>query len=260
LYKNKAVLFEALLYLFFLKQKLVGCGPYERGEKYSVRYIGQLDAAIKESSGIGYDPVLREFAHISDSGNEAHVYLTDADFGLVGYLPANASNKNIDFEDLSTTKEGIVIADLGNNSGHRAVGSIYNTTKETQILLNGLNFEAMVVSGDTAFVFSKERNKTRAFSVKLNGATSYLMHTETIKTRGYITGAALNAAKTQLALLSYSHVVVFGLSQGKIKLDKPLACIKLAKKQTEAICFVNETDMVVTNENRGVYMLSLAGK
>ena len=53
-----------------------------------------------------------------------------------------------------------------------------------------------------------------------------------------------------LALLTYGKVLLFDIAQG-MNLQHPTQCLKIARAQTEAIVFVNNTDFVISNERKG---------
>jgi hypothetical protein len=56
-------------------------------------------------------------------------------------------------------------------------------------------------------------------------------------------------------LLSYGKVYVFEISEGKIDFSKPKSCIKIGRNQMEALAYINDTDFVMTNEQRNVYLV-----
>lgn len=75
-----------------------------------------------------------------------------------------------------------------------------------------------------------------------------------IKTQ--VTSADISPDGKRFALLTYGKVLIFGIEENKVNFKNPLGCFKMSRKQTEAIIFLNNRDMMVTNEQRDIFRIT----
>ena len=73
---------------------------------------------------------------------------------------------------------------------------------------------------------------------------------DSVYSHAMVTGADVSPDGKTLALLTYGKVLLFDIAQG-MNLEYPTHCLKIARAQTEAIVFVNNTDFVISNERKG---------
>jgi hypothetical protein len=71
-----------------------------------------------------------------------------------------------------------------------------------------------------------------------------------------VTSADVSPNGKEFALLSYGKIYIFEISGEKIDFSKPKSCIKVGRNQMEAIAYVNDTDLVMTNEQRKIYRVN----
>ena len=103
-------------------------------------------------------------------------------------------------------------------------------------------------------MFSKNRSTTNRY-VKLysvpDSAGSYVATVQdSVYSHAMVTGADVSPDGKTLALLTYGKVLLFDISQG-MSFTRPTFCLKIARGQTEAIAFINNTDFVISNERKG---------
>ena len=181
---------------------------------------------------------------------------------------------NKDWEDIAKDDRGnLYLADVGNNANNRRDLVIYKfhplTPERVESIrvryanqrtfppaADSLNFdcEAVVWYQNTLYLFSKNRSKTNRM-VKMyavpDAAGSYeAVPQDSLYSHAMVTGADVSPDGKTLALLTYGKVLLFDIAQG-MNLQHPTQCLKIARAQTEAIVFVNNTDFVISNERKG---------
>lgn len=190
--------------------------------------------------------------------------------------------KNNDWEDLSQDENYFYIGDFGNNTNTKNIVNIHKINK--QELLNGnpniesitfswpeiikkqkikkSNFdcEAMVVIGDSIYIFTKEWKKnhcTQIFSLPKKAGFYSANYCTTLKTNVLVTGANYNDSKKKLVLCGYNIIAkprllvfsdvdssnLFGKRAIKFKTKK------LAFTQMEGIGSFDGTNYFAINEN-----------
>jgi hypothetical protein len=198
-----------------------------------------------------------------------------------GIFVANAAN--VDWEDMTTDAEGnLYISDLGNNGNARRDLVIYQvkdpypeftgiTTACKEYRVNypnqkkfpaaNKNFdcEAIFWANDSLFVLSKHREDTYTtiYQVDTSQKQSELIPLETFDIGGMVTAAEANDDGSKLAVLTYNSVWIFkkentSYFQGKI------SWLPIKAKQCEAICFQNNETLMITNEQREIFLLPVS--
>jgi hypothetical protein len=276
---------QLFYWLFAVKVSLCNChserkrSGFVRGKSlYSVSKIGKLPLRAIETSGLAKVQNKNSFWTLNDGGNAPELIEIDSIGHFLSALPLPNLN-NEDWEDLAQDQNDFLyIADTGNNNNERHNLLIYklNPQKSKSVAVIYFNFgnqsafppplhdrnfdcEAVVHHGHNLYLFSKNRSPTNRY-VKLyklpDEAGRYsAIPSDSVYIKSMVTGAAISPDQRTLALLSYGKVLLFDVSAG-INFDKPMSCIKMAKGQTEAILFVNNTDFIVTNEySRDLYLV-----
>jgi len=256
--------------------------------------LADVPAVLEETSGIEVNSPVRIWSQ-NDSGGEAALYGFDASGALFETLRiVGATNR--DWEDLAQDALGnFYIADCGNNAHNRLDLKIYKIPNPDSLaadsaVAGAINFsypdqtefpppderknfdcEAVVAIGDSLHLFSK--NWTSPFTRYTKHYTlpnvpgTYIAHLcdsfdtdEWTSTQGQITSADISPDGEVLALMSYRKLWLFSnfigtdfFSGDVLKLDIPTIT------QIEAICFISETEVYITDEVIYVGPLAFGG-
>ncbi len=245
--------------------------------------IADVPGIANETSGLELNNPNRLYTH-NDSGGEPVIYCFDSLGTLLGTITiVNATN--VDWEDLAQDAYGyIYIGDFGNNTNTRTDLKIYKIKNPDSIVTDTvsaeiiyfsyedqtefpppsdrMNFdmEAMVVFGDSIYLFSKNRTSpfdgyTKLYSLPKTPGT-YIANLvdsfqtgELVSESGQITSADISPDGSKLVLISYTTMWLFQNFVGSnffsgdvIKLDLSVL------SQTEAACFRSETELYLTDE------------
>lgn len=245
---------------------------------YKINKIGKLPAVADESSGLIRGTNKKSFWTNNDSGGKPELY----EFDLNGkHLSTKIipDAKNTDWEDLSQDEKGnIYIGDMGNNGNARKSLTIYkysqqkNETEEITFHYadqkefppprDQMNFdcEAFFYHDNQLFLFSKNRSPTnhfvRLYQMPTQKGNYSIAPVDSIPIKTQVTSADISPDGKTFAILTYGKILLFGIDNGKINFKKPLHCFKFAKKQSEALIFINNTDMIVTNEQREIFRIT----
>lgn len=76
---------------------------------------------------------------------------------------------------------------------------------------------------------------------------------DSIRIKTQVTSADISPDGKTFALLTYGKILLFGIEEGKINFKRPLGCFRIVRKQTEALIFLNNSDMLVTNEQKQIF-------
>ncbi|WP_026996165.1 hypothetical protein [Flectobacillus major] len=273
--------YKILWWLFNLKLSLCNCGSeiknqgFQQGKKaFSVQKVGNLPQEINESSGLIVNLQDSTFWTINDGGGKAMLY----HLNLKGELLATkkiAHTQNIDWEEITQDDSGnIYIGDFGNNSHQRKDLTIYKLQANQRLDTLQLQYtkvqpqgkpqqkvsydaEAMLALGDSLYIFSKNwyKNKVQLYGLSNRKGIHTLVPKSSIKLRNLITGAAINPNKSEFVLISYGKIYYFAVNKQQIDFSSPLYCLKFPHKQTEAIAYLNETDVLITNEQGEIFLV-----
>ena len=244
---------------------------------YKVSKIGRLPSIANESSGLARNAGSHSLWTHNDSGGKPELYEIDSQGKLISTLKVpNATN--VDWEDLSQSAEGtLFIGDLGNNANQRQNLAIYlvsphNDTTDSITFRYAdqrafppaaelLNFdcEAFFYHARNLYLFSKNRSKTdrfvKMYELPARPGDYTISVRDSIYINSQVTAADVNPSGTVFALLTYGKILLFGIENGKIDFAHPKECIKIGKKQEEALVFVNDTDLIMTNEQGTLYSI-----
>jgi hypothetical protein len=273
-------IYKLYAFLFLAKSLTCSCTPEKRKDGfekaksvYDVQKIGELPKVVNESSGLAKDANGVFWTH-NDSGGAAELYGVDSTGQLVDKQVVNA--KNVDWEDLSIDRDGaFFIADVGNNSQSRTDLCVYKFSKPNVERIafkyaeqtafppekEKANFdcEAMFWFNGKVYLFTKSQPKsdkeTRLYELPDRGGEYTVSVKDKIFLKTPVTGAAVNPQGTEFALMTYGKLFIFGIEKKEINFKKPIYCLKTSHKQTEAITYVNEHDLLMTNEQRDVFLI-----
>lgn len=272
-------LYKFYMLLFAMKVATCNCSSEIRKEnfhraknQYTITKTGRMLTCINESSGLARAWQDDYYWTINDGGGNTELYMINEKGRVFDTLFVNDS-KNIDWEDLTKDDKGnIFVGDFGNNNQNRKDLTIYKyrngkTEKITFHYANQDHFpaqnkifdcEAFFWYGDKLYLFSKDwsRNHQTQLYILPDKAGDYALLPEAnIFLKSPVTAADISPNGKEFALLSYGKVYVFEISEGKIDFSKPKSCIKIGRNQMEALAYINDTDFVMTNEQRNVYLV-----
>jgi len=188
----------------------------------------QLPALVAETSGLVCLPD-GNFLTINDSGNAATVFKLNSRGEVVQQFPLDATNR--DWEAMTVHQQQLWIADIGNNSGGRRGGDLYqtslalqadqkNTTIKTsftypemplpplQSYLHDFDAEAIVSANDKLLMFNKAWQSQHSTVYQLISTATgtkalRLAHIDGLP--GVITGAAFSEPQQVFILTGYAR-------------------------------------------------------
>ena len=230
-----------------------------------------------ESSGLAYDAQRGTLLTNNDSGGQPELYEMDLKGNLLSTLKVPDA-RNVDWEDLAQAPDGtIYIGDMGNNANKRRDLTIYAFSSEAKTTAaihfryadqrafppppDARNFdcEAFFYYKNQLYLFSKNRSKTNQFvklyEVPVQPGDYTLAVKDSISVKTQVTAADVNPSGTAFALLTYGKILIFGIENDTIDFSHPKECIKIGKLQEEALVFLNDNDLLITNEQRKMYRI-----
>ena len=189
--------------------------------------------------------------------------------------------QNVDWEDLAQQDSSefgskrLFVADLGNNANTRRDLAIYSVdatsgkpsetiyiryADQTEFPPRKRNFdcEAVFCRSDSLFLLSKNRSghTVRLYGLPAKAGSYVLTPLDSVFIKSMVTGAALSPNQQTLAVLTYGKVLFFDLSnQTPTRLSRPTGCLRLPRGQTEAITFMTDNELLITNERGRMYRL-----
>lgn len=272
-----------IIFLFSLKVAFCSCqfekkrsGFRSGRSQYRIERVGRMPAAVPESSGLAFRPGRGTFWTHNDSGGRPVLYEVAMNGALLDSLPLPGV-ANTDWEALAAQDSTVLyVGDIGNNANTRPNLTVYRVnllkanppqpitvrfanqtsfpaTKDTR----NFDSEALLFARDSLFLLSKNRSRPRR-PVSLYGFPaepgSYaLSPRDSVWIKSMVTDASVSPDRRTLAVLTYGKILLFDLPDGRITLRHPTRCVRLPRGQTEAISFINNTDLVMTNEKGRIY-------
>jgi len=274
---------KALMFFFAARVALVTC-QYEKGnagmekQKMKVERAGTLDRILDECSGICPSPWSDHLLALNDSGGKPEIYEINSEGKLVNTHPVPEA-VNRDWEEITADTAGnVYIGDFGNNSNGRKDLTIYKYTPGAPAgeLTQKITFryanqtfaagekkefdcEAFFWANDSLYLFTKSWEKgvklCRMYVLPDHPGNYEVAPRDEVFLKAQVTGAAISPDKSRFALISYGKIFLFGANGGRISFSNPIACIKIARKQTEAILFEKADQLLFTNEQRGMFRI-----
>lgn len=277
-------LYKFYMLLFALKIATCNChsevnkSGFQRAKKeYTITQSGRMPTCINENSGIAKAWQENYYWTINDSGGNTELYMVGEQGRVFDTLFVNDS-QNIDWEDLAKDNKGnIYIGDFGNNNQNRKDLTIYKfkngkTEKITFHYADQDHFparqrifdcEAFFWYEGRLYLFSKDwtqKHQTQLYSIPDQAGNYVLLPEQSIFLKSPVTSADISPNGKEFALLSYGKIYIFEVNAGKIDFSKPKSCIKIGRNQMEAIAYVNNTDLIMTNEQRRLYKVTRKDK
>ncbi|WP_435353405.1 hypothetical protein [Emticicia sp. SJ17W-69] len=272
-------LYKFYMFLFSLKIATCNCyteihksGFHKAKSQYNIIQTGRMPTCINENSGLARAWQDDFYWTHNDSGGNAELYMINNKGRIFDTLFVNDS-KNIDWEDLTKDDKGnIYVGDFGNNSQARKDLCIYKhrngkTEKITFHYGNQDHFpakqkvfdcEAFFWYAGKLYLFSKDWSKnhqTQLYVLPDQAGDYMLLPEQSIFIKSPVTAADVSPNGKEFALLTYGKIFVFEIANGKIDFSKPKSCIKIGRNQMEALAYTNDTDFVMTNEQRKIYLV-----
>ena len=277
---------DKLIYLWIAaKAVFCTCQPDERingFEKakahYKITKIGTLPTAANESSGLVKGKNANSFWTHNDSGGKPELYEINAAGKLLSVKKVEGV-ANTDWEDLTKDEnETIYIGDFGNNDDSRRTLEIYKLPADSSVperitfkyanqknfspSPNKLNYdcEAFFYSKNKLYLFSKNLSSSnqyvKLYELPAEKGNYSISPIDSIKVDAPVTSADISPDGKTFALLTYGKVLLFDIKDDKINFSHPQKCFRIVKKQAEALVFLNNTDMMITNEQGQIFRVT----
>jgi hypothetical protein len=276
---------KLLYWLFAVKTSLCNCstevnqeGFRDARSLYHVVEAGHLPAVVNESSGLSKVEGKETFWTHNDGGGKPEIYEVDLKGNLVSSCELRGI-QNVDWEDLSRDSTGnLLIGDFGNNGNDRRDLRMYRINLQDPARSGLIQFrygnqtefpparrrdrifdcEAFFAHGDSLYLFSKNRGsdlRVRMYALP-NQPGNYVLEPKTsTRIEQQVTAADVAPDGKTFALLTYGKVLFYAIENGRITFDHPLYCLKLARRQTEGLAFVNNTDLLISNEQGELFLV-----
>lgn len=282
-------------YLFLLSFLLLSFELHSQ----TIRTIARLPELLSESSGIEKNGS-RSIWSFNDSGGKAKLYLIDITGKLQKTLSIKNA-KNRDWEDIAKDSEGnLYIADIGNNNNDSKNLKIYKLPNPEKLKSKSikaktisfryedqkafppkkpvLNFDAETLFWFNDYLYICTKNRTKPFDGKTylyrlpdKPGTHKAKKIGQFDTGGrgdmtdhWITAGDISPNGSKLALLSSAKVWIFyNYKKDDFFKGKRLLITLPHKTQKEAICFIDEKTLYITDEEwkdrtgRNLYSLEL---
>lgn len=245
---------------------------FERNKgAYKVKAYARMPEGFLESSGlIRVGDGEGSFWTHQDSSNPSFLYRMEADGSISDTLQLPLPNQ--DWESLASDPGGnIYVGDFGNNAHKRqnlrvfrigADGGAADTISFSypdqesfppeERKEQNFDCEAFFWHNNQLHLFSKSYGSrvVKHYSLPDSAGKYVARLEEKMPLNGLVTGAALRPDGRELALLSYGRIYLFKLSDDQQGfMQQPYKCISLVgRAQTEAITYLNNSNMLVTNE------------
>lgn len=217
----------------------------------------------------------------NDSGGKARLYAirfnANKSASIVSRLDLKGV-KNRDWEDISIAANGdLYVSDTGNNRQQYEYLNFYvisersksKTPKkylfrypdyEKPVKERNFDCEAMFHYKQKLYLLSKHRDNDKTKLYRFNKLTEEeVMEPEKLYTfdiGGMVTGADVSKNEQQLAVLTYDSVWLFKNFKEDDFFTGDVYFLPISARQCEAICFDNENELIITNEQREIFRIA----
>lgn len=275
----------------YLQAVFCGCGSDRRNSdferlrkeyKVKVQRISTLDSQISESSGLAHASDSTFWTH-GDGGSPNQLYR----FNLRGELQETVllPVPNQDWEDVAEDGQGnLYIGDVGNNFNNRQNLQVYIVQPEAMAVTDTIRFryadqvefpppprqrhydlEGFFYKTDSLHLFTKSRalrkTITRRYALPATGGSYAVNPQEELRLKSPVTAATISPAQDQFALLGYGRLYLFDMEAGLVNFSGKRNCLPIGKTgQAEAILYISPTQLLITNENGKLYLITLQKK
>lgn len=277
------------LFLFYLFAKSFFCNCHNSLNEQSlpedqpsikIHKTGKLEPIVSESSGALAEIKDRKIFlwTMNDGGGLPEIYLADLKGKVIRSIPI-PNAKNTDWEDLASDNQGhIFIGDFGNNKNRRKDLLIYKYDTLTKSVSeihffypdqqkfppsgDRLNFdaEAFFWFDHHLYIFSKNRGiKTeKIYKIPDQAGNHIAKITDTHFLDGMVTSADISPSGKRFVLLTYKAIFLFNIEHNTVSFEFPYTCRRFSRGgQTEAIAFADEQTLVITSENREIFLVDI---
>ena len=242
---------------------------------YKVKKIGRLPSTLKETSALEIADN-GTYWTLQDSGGEPLLFKVNGSGDIKDTLSIPGT-VNKDWEELAQDSQGyLYIGDIGNNSNLRKDLAVYKldlSSKRVEILKfnyhdqtqfpperKQMNYdcEAYFWLDGNLHLFSKNRGvkMVKHYELPDTAGTYTLKVKDALTLKGKVTAADISPDGKLMALLSYGKVWLFKVKNVDDLWSKPFKCVKINRGQTEGLIFVNNTDILISNETGGLYLVA----
>ncbi|MEJ8758093.1 hypothetical protein WG947_13860 [Pontibacter sp. H259] len=274
----------------YLQAVICGCGPDKRNSNFerlkkdyqvSIDQIGRLDARISESSGLARASDSTFLTH-ADGGTLNELYLFNLKGQWLQTIPLPLPNT--DWEELTQDKKGnLFIGNFGNNGNLRRDLTIYKLAEKDLSIKDTLAFsfadqqefppprrrqhydlEAFFYHTDSLYLFSKSRalrSITKLYKLPVSGAISALEPLQQLQVKSPVTAADIAPDTSTFALLGYGRLYLFKRADATLNFNGKRYCLPLGRTgQAEAILYLSPQQLLISNENGKLYLITLRPK
>ncbi|GAA4433089.1 hypothetical protein GCM10023188_22120 [Pontibacter saemangeumensis] len=275
----------------YLQAVFCGCGSDRRNSDFErlrkdyqvqVQRISRLDSRISESSGLAHATDSTFWTH-GDGGSPSELYRFSLEGELLQTVPLRVPNH--DWEDIAEDGQGsLYIGDVGNNSNNRQNLQVYKVRPAGMAVTDSIRFryadqvafppplpqrhydlEGFFYQADSLHLFTKSRalreTVTRRYALPATGGNYTLQPQEELRLKSPVTAAAISPSQDQFALLGYGRLYLFGMEDGLVSLSGKRSCLPIGKTgQAEAVLYLSPTQLLLTNENGKLYLVTLQKK
>ncbi|WP_161888949.1 hypothetical protein [Pontibacter russatus] len=275
----------------YLQAALCGCGSDRRNSDFerlrkdyhvTVQRIARLDSRISESSGLARASDSTFWTH-GDGGSPSSLYRFNLQGELLQTVPLQLPNH--DWEDMAQDGRGnLYIGDVGNNFNNRRNLRLYTLQQDAKTVTDTIRFryadqtefppppqqrhydlEGFLYHADSLHLFTKSRalrkTITRHYTLPAKGGEYTVEPQEELRLKSPVTAAGISPAQDQFALLGYGRLYLFGMENGRVDFGGKRRCLPIGKTgQAEALTYLSPTQLLLTNENGKVYLVTLRKK
>lgn len=244
--------------------------------QHAVYRYARMAPVLVEASGLEHAGD-GTFWTMRDSGGASALYRIATDGRLLDTLHLDLPNK--DWESLARDTQGnLYIGDVGNNLNrrkdlkiyklHEASGHIdtiafhWEDQQEFPPQKKEWNFdcEAFFWHQDQLHLFTKSWGDgvVRHYVLPDQPGSYPAMLVESAPVKGLVTAADISPDGKMISLLTYGKIYLFTVADKNSMLQHPISCLRIPwAGQCEAVLFVNNNSLVLSNETRRLFYVQL---